>query len=247
MRLLPLLLVLSSSLSLGARSASAEPPRLASIEPAARGDAAPVDEGAQANRPAHSPEAGLRGVSFGVGTSIVVPGGKYASGVGMGDFGPGMGVSFMLGAYVSRHLGLVAGVRASHQHQGFSNCSGETDEGKCGGLSYQFPVMVQFAFRDRKDGLYLQSGLALASTYMAHGNATVLTASSPFDYKFGVGYRHTEALAPRRFGIDGYLNVDVGRFSEISLDRVGPDLKGQIDRKAIHAAVELGVSMLWSL
>lgn len=196
------------------------------------------------------PESEARGFVLDFSAGLVVPSGSYVSGLDAASFGVGVAHSLTVGAYTTPHFGVVGGLRFSYKHQGFSDCDANND---CSGFTYQFPVLAQYAFRNRKEGPYLQGGLAFASTYSITSQVGGLTFSSPFDYKLGVGYRISQAAfiegpnRPSRNSLDIYANLDFGQFSHIKSTVIGAKFDGDVGAdQQTHYMVEVGVAIHWT-
>ena len=71
-----------------------------------------------------------------------------------------MNVGLSLGAYVTRHVGVMAGVQGNYGGL-TAGCAGDCTST----FSYQIPIVAQYAFEDRSRGVYLEAGLALLTTY----------------------------------------------------------------------------------
>jgi len=238
-----------STLLLAARTASADtaPLPLPSTEPAPL--AAPADLAANALPaiPYAEPESERYGFVLDFGTGLVVPWGEYGKGASATSFGAGLANTLKLGGFFSSHLGINGGVRFSYKHQGMSGCT-DQEKQECGGFTYQFPVVAEYAFSTRKAGLYLQAGLGLLSTYSAYGFAQTLKVSSPFDYKVGLGYRWSQQSVrenftrPSRVSFDVYANLDFGSFERVARYRE----EAEITAKSTHYMAELGVGLHWT-
>lgn len=192
----------------------------------------PVQVDAPAKPVGKAPEPAGPGLYFGVGTGAAVIQGSVVDGVPMAGF-LAMG-ELKLGIYVSRHLGFVAGVQAG---------TGTLTEGCPGGCSesaaVQLPLVAQYAFFDHVSGPYLEGGLALLSNYMAStseeeeeegASRESLIVSSPFDLRFGFGYRFGNGPTPWTKGgaYDLRFTVDAGRFDKLKYSSGGNRLEGEV-------------------
>jgi len=193
------------------------------------------------------PENELRGFVLDFGTGLLVPWGEYSQGSSASSFGLGAASTVKVGVYVSPHIGLGGGVRFSYKHPGSSSCNNQEKE-NCGGYTYQFPLMAEYAFGTRKTGPYAVAGLGLLSTYRAYGFAHTLKVSSPFDYKLGFGYRWSQhAVAgnrdrPSRLSFDVYANFDFGQFDHGESDGHA----FEIASPSMHYMAELGAALRWT-
>jgi hypothetical protein len=195
------------------------------------------------------PPAERPGFVLSLPLSVAVPGGELAEGVNASSFGAGMGFGVLLGFYATEHLGVLGGFSGSHSHQGVSNCAPNAE---CKGYRYQVPVVVQYALRNRKEGLYFQGGLGFASTYGIVAGNEALTVSAPFDLKLGVGYRlpvrfDGQRDKPSRHGLELFAQFDYGQFDRVSeTSRTRGELESDIARPSSHHLIELGVAFHWT-
>lgn len=203
--------------------------------------------------PASDADVPTRGLLFSLRTGVLVPAGRYgdASGLGLGDFGPGASSTLSIGYYVTPHIGLIGGVRGSYGHRGVSGCS--SSDRSCGGYTIQVPLMVEYAPSGRTRGFFLDGGIGLFTTYAVYSDAGTLTATSPVEAKLGVGYRWEPVLpspqGPKHtgWGVELYANVDMGQFSHLEGSSPDGDFSGDVasDKKAIHAAFDVGLAVYW--
>ncbi len=178
--------------------------------------------------------------------SIIVPVGQIADAPGaynMSDFGPGQRWELRGGWYFTRHIGVVVGANFA-LHKG-GGCEGDRKDG-CIGLSLQAPVLVQYSFGTRKEGLYVEAGLGLFAYYKAMTPAGDLSFSNNVgEMKLGLGYRISETMItgshkPSRQGLDIYATADGGKFSSLRLSGRGPEVSGDIQKTAFHATFGFG-------
>ncbi|MDB4944832.1 MAG: hypothetical protein JWP97_4366 [Labilithrix sp.] len=209
-------------------------------------EAAPVakDSPATAVRTGR-PSAGP-GFVLDFGTGFTGLGGSIAEGLGVGA--PLATVSLRLGAYVTRHVGLMAGVQGGYGGL-TAGCAGSCTNA----LAFQIPVVAQYAFEDRSRGVYLEGGVALLTTYAGstdieeHPDASpeVIKMSAPFDLKLGIGYRAPTGPSDKasKSGMEIRLGVDVGQFTSLEYSSESVDEKGEIpsEKRAFHVAVGIVV------
>jgi hypothetical protein len=198
------------------------------------------------------PEKGLRGWNIDLRTSLVLPMGSFADepGLGMGDFGPGAGVALTLGGYLTPHVGVLGGFRGTFGHDGVSGChNGITKDSNCGGSTLQIPLLVEYAFVNRRSGLYARGGVGLFTTYKAYGDAGKYSFSNDYpELKAGIGYRIEGGPAKGLFGLDVFVDGDVGKFTSLSAHTASGGVDGDVasDKRAYHAMIELGVGIHFS-
>ena len=146
------------------------------------------------------------------------------------------------------------GARFSIKHQGYSGCNENTDKDPCGGYTFQFPVMIQYALIDRKVGPYVQAGLAFGSTYAFYGPGGAVKMKSAFDYKVGVGYRlgsgsFATLRGPSRLSVDLYANLDFGQFDHIKATTGIRSIDADVadGRGAMHYMLDIGLALHFTL
>jgi hypothetical protein len=192
--------------------------------------------------PQETPDNGGFVARLGVGT--LTPAGKYAdvSGLGMQGFGTGQGIGFAAGYYLTRNVGLLAGGRYTFNHDGFENC-----RSGCSGMTLQLPVLVEYATRDRKSGLYMQGGFGVLTRYSASvGTEEMIFSNDLLEYKLGVGYRFGLGPRPTEWSIDVGLGADFGQFNRAEVKTTRGDASASIDTKAWHAAFGLSVAIFYT-
>ncbi|MET0593717.1 MAG: hypothetical protein ABW133_13520 [Polyangiaceae bacterium] len=249
-------LLFSVATTVAARSAAAEPAvpaaDLAATATATIPTPAAADTPPQQDPAAYvEPENEQRGWVLSLPATIAVPGGQFAEGLDASSFGVGAGFGVLFGYYASEHFGILGGLTGSTSHQGFSDCRPKND---CKGVRYQFPVVAQYALRNRKQGLFLQGGFGFASTYsITQEGDGRFTVSAPFDVKLGFGYRipqgalaKTPATKPSRWSVDLFGQFDFGQFQSVS----GSTSRGRVDtdiaQPATHYLAEFGVALHWT-
>jgi hypothetical protein len=210
---------------------------------------APAPTSGPAAQPDRTPEAAhaksdLTGFAFGLGFDVLIPGGAIASGVDMGDFfGVQSGASLMLQGYAHKNFGLLFGVRASFDSTGGDLCNNE-----CKGYSFQVPVLVEAAFKNRKEGFYLNAGAGFATRYAVSGGGVMLTARNDGpELKLGLGYRLVFNDA-RNVGLSFFGGLDHGAFNYLEISGGGNGTtSGAIasSRTAAHNTFELGAQVSW--
>jgi hypothetical protein len=220
---------------------------------------APVPDAAPAakDRPATSASATDRpsaGAGFFLvgGTGLSVLGGSIGEGVGVGA--ALMTVELKLGGYITQHFGVLGGVKGGYGAL-TAGCAGTCSNA----VSYQFPVLAQYAFQDRTRGFYVEGGLALVTTYAGSTDSKkdpnqgpeVITMSAPVDLELGVGYRIPSAAKPEKAatgGLDLHVTLDIGQFKSLEYKARGVDVSGDIarDQQALHVAVGLGVGYVFA-
>lgn len=185
------------------------------------------------------------GTGFVVGMSSgpTVLAGQIAEGLAVG--GVLATFNLRLGGYVTPHVGILAGLQGGYGAL-LDGCSGLCDKA----FSYQIPVVVQYAFRDRRRGAYVDAGLAFVSTYSASTNkpgaAEKIEMSSPVDIKLGAGYRfglkNTTNKAEAQ-ALDLRFGLDFGKFKKLSYQTTVGSVEGDIvdARQASHYAIGLSV------
>lgn len=240
----PLVALLVPFLLFSARSASAgdsPAPEQGEVAPPEKSSAS---DGGGAPR---VPGAGRGGFFLGVGVSMVVPAGQYEAGSKIRSFDVGLGGTLLLGVFFNHRIGLLAGGRISGKHVGKFECPSDFKEADlCGGSSAQVPILLQLAFKDRREGPYVQAGPALFpsySSYASYADKIEMKASGLMDFKVGVGYRATQS---NLFGLEFFANMDVGKFSKYSSKYGGQQTSGEISRKAIHYFFETGLMLHWA-
>ena len=175
---------------------------------------------------------------------------SYLGGAAVKDLGLGAALvtfDLKLGGYVTPHLGIMGGLQAGVG----SMWEGCVDTCANAG-HFQIPVVVQYAFKDRSQGAYVEGGLALLSTYVASTDSKTqsdlppekLALSSPFDLKLGVGYRIPVSTAkdkPSTSAFDIRLGADVGQFRTVAYENIAGSVEGDIasDRQATHFNIGL--------
>jgi len=232
--------------------ASAPAPSVAAASaPVAAPLAAPVTKDAPPTlEPTTRPSAGP-GLVLGISSGFTGLGGSLAEGAGVGA--PLITFGLSVGGYVTRHVGLIAGVQGGYGAL-TAGCAGDC----ANAFAYQIPLVAQYAFEDRSRGVYVEGGFALLTTY---GGSTdtkknpdaspeTIKMSAPFDLKLGAGYR--VSLGPKNkvstTGLDLRLGVDLGQFTSLEYRSVGVDVSGEIasDKRALHVAVGFGVAYHFS-
>ena len=134
-------------------------------------DAAPVAKDSPAVAvPTGRPSAGA-GFVLVFGTGFTGLGGSIAEGMPVGA--PMMNVGLRLGAYVTRHIGLMAGVQGGYGAL-TAGCAGDCTNA----FSYQIPVVAQYAFEDRSRGVYVEPGWISASASISGSSRRSNTAPS---------------------------------------------------------------------
>lgn len=184
-----------------------------------------------------------RGFVLTIGSGASFLGGQAAQGVDVA--GGQMTFELRMGAYFTRHVGIVAGAQGGY---GFlaKGCSSHCENA----VSYQFPLLVQFAPRDRQRGVYFEAGFAALPTYLAStdgkggGSPETLSLSAPIDWKLGVGFR-VPRKDSNKGAFDVRLGIDLGKFDHVESRTVNGDAVGDIapNKMAMHFA--LGLSAGW--
>lgn len=196
------------------------------------------------------PVSEQRGFIWNFGLAAVAPAGKWADvpGASMGDIMPGAGMSLSFGAYFHRHLGFTAGGRVSAHSLGGDSCTKSTSDDGCQAFSVQVPVMLEYAFDTRKQGLYTEAGLGLLTHYFFVGRNGGGSVGNNFgEMKGGLGYRiPASAFAelkgkPSRGSLDFFANVDVGQFDKVSVHAGDVSANADITKRAWHYTFEIGV------
>jgi len=216
-------------------SAAPPPP---SVAPAK--DAPATSSSPSADRPRARP-----GFAMAVGTGFNYLGGAVAKDI---DLGAALvTVDLKLGGYVTPHVGIMAGLQVGVGSM-WDGCSDT-----CGSAGHlQFPIVVQYAFKDRSQGAYVEGGLGLLSTYVASTDSRTqsdvppekLSLSSPVDVKVGVGYRIPVSAARDKAStsaVDIRLAADVGQFRKLAYENIAGSVEGDIasDRQATHFIIGL--------
>ncbi len=241
--------------------AAADPlPQLPPAEaPAPAAEAAPsivveaprasADKSATAPKKGDPPSAGP-GFVLVLGSGLGFLGGKAAEGI---DVSAGL-VTFdlQLGAYVSQHVGIMAGVRGGYGAL-IDGCAGSCTKA----FAYHLPVVVQYALKDRSRGAYFEGGLALFTTYggstdTASGDSPeTLKVSAPIDLKLGAGYRIPMNATPEKAATTAFdlrFGVDLGQFKSLEYGSVAGSVKGDVlsERQAMHFALGLSAGYHFS-
>ena len=175
-------------------------------------------------------------------------GGSYVGGAIVKDLAFGAGLvtfDLKLGGYITPHVGILAGVQGGFGAL-FEGCSGTCSKA----VHYQIPIVAQYAFQDRSQGAYLEGGIGIVSTYRAstdseknpHQTPESLEASSPIDFKLGVGYRIPISAVRDKVATGAFdlrLGADLGQFKKIEYRTVGVELAGDVvsERQAMHFAL----------
>jgi hypothetical protein len=166
------------------------------------------------------------GFFLGVGVGLLTFAGKpFKDGLDVG-----MGATFLLGAFFHRRVGLVGGMRVGINYTGEFECTPEDKKIQlCGGTSVNFPVLLQIAWKDRRNGFYTQLGPSIASSFSSFFDKERITRYSPVNGQVGLGYRGTQS---NRFGLDLSVNADAGRYvvkEQHFLDGAGKNMFYTVD------------------
>ncbi len=207
-------------------------------------DAAP----AAAEKPAAAAEApSPTGVVVEWAFAAKFLGGKIAQGVDAGAME--LGASLRLGAFVTRHVGLFAGVEGAYGYW-VADCkdSDGHDSTACSSFSLELPVVAEYAFEGRRRGGYVEGGAALFHYRgaVAHPDAQTtqsITMMSPVDLRLAAGWRipvGVDAKNPESFRpFDLKLTFDVGEFKSLSVNGQDVDIPSEL--QAVHYVVALAV------
>lgn len=198
---------------------------------------------AQPDRPAEDPatKSDATGFGFGISLGAMIPGGEVADHVKMSDFyGVQSSLSLTVQGYFHKNFGIVGGVRAS-----FDASGGELCASQCRGYSFQIPILVEAAFKNRKEGFYVNAGFALATRYnVAGGGGITLTARNDGpELKLGMGYRFV-LNDSRKNALSIFAGLDRGEFNYLEYSLPGdPVRSGPISHTSAHMTGELGASI----
>jgi hypothetical protein len=228
--------------------ASAEPlpqlPPAAPAAPASEPAAPPVVKDQPATAAATEPPSAGPGFVLTLSSGLGSLNGKIGEGLGVGAMF--LTVDLKLGAYVTSHLGFLAGVQGGYGFM-YEGCAGSCTNA----FTYQLPIVAQYAFEDRRRGAYVEGGLALLTTYAAstdtkaHPDASpeTLAMSAPIDLQLGVGYRIAPRDSKRNDSLDLRFGMDVGQFKSVEYGSVAGEVAGDIasERQAMHFALGLTV------
>jgi len=232
-------------------TAAAAPEAPAAPAPEAKSDAPAINvettKPAEQDKPAASAPALIdrdagRGfvLTFGSGPNYV--GGAVGEGFTIGSVQ--MTFELKMGAYITRHFGVMGGVQAGYGKLA-SGCTGE-----CSAYAYQLPIVAQYAFQGRRRGAYLEGGLGILSTLgaVASGDSKSsesLQTRSPVDLKLGVGFRFAptdpNAKKDTTSGYDIRFAFDLGQYKEFEYSAGGRGVKGDIDesKQRFHYGIGL--------
>lgn len=233
-----------------ARDVEAPPPVPTPEPPAAPApavapsDMPPTKDAPAASAPSVEATAGPSFVlAFGGGVSVV--GGSIAEDIGLGGLLTTLDVK--AGAYFTPRFGVLAGVQAGYGLL-WEGCS----ETCLNAVHYQFPVVAQYAFEDRRRGVYVEGGFGFVSTYLASTDSSkqpdvpteTLSLSTPFDFKLGVGYRipgPSQDGKPATNAVDIRLGIDFGKFRSLEYKSIVGEVEGDIrsERQATHFNIGL--------
>ncbi len=189
-----------------------------------------------------------RGVVFDAGVTGVIPAGRAFGDKGLG-FAPGLALGLDFGFYPTRHFGVTIGGRVS-EHRVTGWCTDKIgNDADCGGFTFQAPVMLQYAFKSRKEGFYLQAGVGLFTRYfVVADNGTFSFGNDFLEGKAGLGYRirqnallETGKASGR--SLDLFAMADVGRFDQVSAHLDGLSASGAIDEPALHCTFQVGAKI----
>ena len=194
---------------------------------------------------------GLAGFVLVLGSGLGFLGGKAAEGI---DVSAGLlTFDLQLGAYVSQHVGFMAGVRGGYGAL-IDGCAGSCTKA----FAYQLPVVAQYAFNDRSRGAYLEGGLALFTTYGGSTDTATtgdspetLKVSAPIDLKLGAGYRIPMGATAEKASttaFDLHFGLDLGQFKSLEYGSVAGSVKGDVlsERQAMHFALGLSAGYHFS-
>jgi hypothetical protein len=176
-----------------------------------------------------------------LGAGVLAPASAFVRGTA--TMGPGVSFDLRLGTYLSPHFGVLVGFRGSYAHSG-----GLCGDGCSKGYSYQAPVMLQFAQRDRTRGVYGEMGLGFGTTYGGSGDDFMLQLSTPVEFKSGIGYRLPAANDARRPAtLDLNLAMDVGTMRNVKARAGGVSFEGSLDDAPTHVVIALSLISHFSL
>jgi hypothetical protein len=173
-----------------------------------------------------------RGLVLDLGTGVRYTGGSIAR--DMSVAGGFVGLDLGLGVYVTQHLAVVTGGRASTGAI-VRGCAGKCDSA----YALQVPALVQVAFVNRHQGFYAEAGATFLN--MMGGSSKdpkaseTLMLSAPVMGTAAIGYR-----VPRRDqsgnatggGVYFRLGADVGQFSTLRYASAAGSVDGDIDPSA---------------
>jgi hypothetical protein len=210
-----------------------------------------ADQGVAARPRDARPSAGP-GFVLEMGTGVSFLGGSVAQGMGVGA---GLAtVDLKIGAYLSNHVGVMAGVQGGYGGM-FSGCAGSCSDA----YAYEFPVTLQIALRDRSRGLYFEGGAALVTTYGGSTNPEEdgdespesLQMRSPADLRLGIGYRFAGSSAETSAatsGVELRFGADIGEFKSIDYASLAGSVHGDVasTKQAIHVAAGLSLGYVFT-
>ncbi len=163
----------------------------------------------------------------------------------------GFAMRFRGGYYMTRHIGLLAGLEGSFGFLG-KGCTGGRDA-TCAAFSVSLPVTAQYAFASRTRGAYVEGGLSFLNVqlFTAHPTSSetqVVTMFSPVDLTLGAGYRIDIAPEPKagQTGavIELSLRADIGQYWSGSFRDGAGSASGSVapGDRAFHVAATLNAA-----
>lgn len=233
----------------GAGDASPAPATVASASPlpspppssaaAPSAEAAPPPGSDTTPSPATGePSSSRTGFVIAPGAGLAVLGGQLAKDAEIGAVLATF--ELQVGGYFSPKVGLLVGVKGGYGSI-TEGCAG------CSALAYQFPIVLEYAFRDRVRGAYFLGGLALGTTYIATtgSRSEKLTFSTPVDFKLGLGYRIPRSTGARaaKEALDLRFGLDFGTFKSLDYSSGGKRLSGDIASSDRAGHVTLGLNV----
>lgn len=219
---------------------SPPPPSAASPAAAPGAEAAPPPGSDTApSSAAGEPSSSGTGFVIAPSAGLAVLGGQLAKDVEIGALLATF--ELQVGGYFSPKVGLLVGAKG-----GYGSIT-EGCAGSCSALAYQFPVVLEYVFRDRVRGAYFLGGLALGTTYIAtaESNGQKLTFSTPVDFKLGLGYRIPRSAGARaaKEALDLRFGLDFGTFKSLGYSAGGERLAGDIASNDRAGHVTLGLNV----
>jgi hypothetical protein len=160
----------------------------------------------------------------------------------MSSFGPGPAVQLGASYYFLKQLGVYAGLRGSGFHEGAAGyCESRVT---CRGSTLQLPLMLRFVPQRRDEGLMIEGGLGLLTTYaVTEGNADSREfINDLLELKLGGGWRFP--FDREHHGVfELFAGADIGQLARISASGAREAETGSIPARAWHASVILGIGV----
>jgi hypothetical protein len=104
---------------------------------------------------------------------------------------------------------------------------------------------MQFAAKDRNQGIYGELGLGFATTYAVSGGGTTFTVSSPTEFKLGAGYRIDRPASNATADIN--LGMDIGTMETAKLSSASARASGAVEGAPTHVVLALSIIAHFSL